>query len=287
MMDLGDAMKRFEADLEAAGVSSPRANVEWIACATLGLSRAELSLKAAERGFTLEPGQIEEIKRLVRRRAAREPLQYILESTSFCGIEIKVAPGVLIPRPETELLAEAGWKFLQKRQEPTALDFCSGSGCISLSLALYAPESRIWGVELSIEALRIAWTNATRYELDGRIRTMEGDCPTAAREGAPFDLVISNPPYIPSAEIERLEPEVSLHEPSVALDGGPDGLRFYRLLAKEAPELLKPDGVLMAEFGDGQFPQIEEIFRTAGWERIRAEKDYSGKERFFVASQPK
>jgi len=282
-MILRDALKHFEAELEQAGVSSPSTNAEWIASAALGMGRMEVLLRAAGGVLTLTPEQIEVIKRLIRRRAAREPLQYILESASFCGIEVKVAPGVLVPRPETELLAETGWKFLKTRNRPTALDYCSGSGCIAVSLAVYAREARIWGVEISIEALRIAWANAKRYDLDGRIRIMEGDSPLAAREGAPFDLIISNPPYIPSAEIDTLEPEVSRHEPRMALDGGPDGLRFYRLLAKECPELLKEDGVLMAEFGDGEFGGIEEIFRSAGWKSIQPEKDYSNKERFFVA----
>lgn len=282
-MILRDALKHFEAELEQAGVSSPSTNAEWIASAALGMGRMEVLLRAAGGVLTLTPEQIEVIKRLIRRRAAREPLQYILESASFCGIEVKVAPGVLVPRPETELLAETGWKFLKTRTRPTALDYCSGSGCIALSLAVYAREARIWGVEISVDALRIAWANAKRYDLDGRIRIMEGDSLQAAREGAPFDLIISNPPYIPSAEIDTLEPEVSRHEPRMALDGGPDGLHFYRMLAKESPEFLKDDGELMAEFGDGQFKGIEKIFRSAGWKNIRAEKDYSDKERFFVA----
>ena len=128
-MILRDALKRFEAELEQAGVSSPSTNAEWIASAALGMGRMELVLRAAGGVLALTPEQIEEIRKLIRRRAAREPLQYILESASFCGIEVKVAPGVLVPRPETELLAETGWKFLKTRTRPTALDYCSGSGC--------------------------------------------------------------------------------------------------------------------------------------------------------------
>lgn len=278
---LGEALQFFTLALERAGVENARCNAEWIFCHVLRVTRADLIL---DRGFRhLSQKEREKLEKLISRRAMREPLQYILGETSFCGYEIETVPGVLVPRPETELLAERAADFLKKRKEAKILDYCTGSACIAVVLAKFCPETNLYAIDISENALEIAARNLRRHSLCSRIHLIKGDSLRAAEWEAPFDLIISNPPYIPTGEIERLEPEVSRYEPREALDGGVDGLDFYRQIAEQAPEFLKKDGVLMAEFGDGQWPEIKNIFEQKGWEEIISQRDYCKKERFFIA----
>ena len=236
----------------------------------------------------LAPPEIENFRELIRRRGQREPLQHIVGSTSFCGFEIAVNRHVLIPRPETELLAERGWTFLNQRsageQPPVALDFGTGSGCLAIALAGKSPASEVHALDLSSEALALARENADRHSLSNRIYFFHGNGFAALPERSQFDLIISNPPYIPTAEIPTLQPEVREHfDPSTALDGGPEGLSFYRRLAAEAAPFLKPGGLLMLEFGDGQAGAIEEILRQQKWVVEAVEPDYNQKQRLVIA----
>jgi release factor glutamine methyltransferase len=236
-----------------------------------------------ERGLT--PAETDALRELVCRRGQREPLQHITGSTSFCGLEIAVNRHVLIPRPETELLAEAGWNFLSTldAQPSTALDFGTGSGCLAIALAAKSPGAQVFAVEVSPDALAVAKQNAASHSLGDRIQFFQGDGFAALPEEIRFDLIASNPPYIPSAEIETLEPEVREFDPRGALDGGADGLDFYRRLAIEARNFLKPAGKIMLEFGDGQAAAIREIFKKQNWVVEAVRPDYTQRERMLLA----
>jgi release factor glutamine methyltransferase len=236
----------------------------------------------------LTAAETDGLRELVKRRAAREPLQHIVGSTSFCGLEISVSRHALIPRPETEMLAELGWKFLlaapkQSEGGSTAMDFGTGTGCIAIALAAKCAKAKITALDISPEALALAKQNAEQNKFTERIEFLHGDGFAALAMGAKFDLIISNPPYIASAEIATLDPEVKDFDPHTALDGGADGLDFYRRLAKEAKAFLKPDGKIMLEFGDGQANDISKIFEAEKWIVEAVQADYSQRARILVA----
>ena len=236
-----------------------------------------------ERALSLE--ETNAFREFVKRRSQREPLQHIAGSTSFCGLEIAVNRHVLVPRPETEILAESGWQFLSTLNPPslTCLDFCTGSGCIAIAVAVKCPEARIVATDISTAALAVAKGNAVQNKVADRIEFLPGDGFAALSAGSKFDLIISNPPYIPSAEIALLEPEVRDFDPSAALDGGADGLEFYRLIASQAKIFLKPGGKIMFEFGDGQVEPIRKIFEIEKWVVEAVKEDYSHRARILVA----
>lgn len=286
-------MTRLEAVVRSAeflarhGVEAPRRQAEWLLAHVLGVPRLQLYL-----GFDrpLADADADRLRGLVVRRGRREPLQHLLGTANFCGLELEVTPDVLIPRPETELLAERAWSALQAREaageRPRALDLGTGSGCLALALAKHTTRTELVALDVSPAALAVARRNAERLGLAGRVQFIEGDGLAALPAGAAFDLLVSNPPYIPAAEIATLAPEVRDHDPRLALDGGADGLTWYRRLALDAPAHLTATGGLMAEFGDGQAPAIGEIFRAAGWPEPEIVNDLTGRARFLVARRP-
>ena len=284
-MTVLEVIQRSAEFLARKGVDSPRLQVELLLAHTLHLPRLRLYLDF-ERQLT-EP-ELGIIRSLVKRRGNREPLQHLVGSTSFCGLEIRVNAQVLIPRPETEMLAERAWQFLKTRTGPgsgpvTALDFGTGSGCLALALAREVPAVELWALDISSAALAVARDNAGRLRLAERIRFVEGDGFAVLSAGQRFDLIVSNPPYIASVELETLAPEVRDHDPRLALDGGTDGLDFYRRLSAEAGRFLKPSGCLMCEFGDGQAEPIASLFRGHGWAVDSVVPDLSGRARILVA----
>jgi release factor glutamine methyltransferase len=317
-----EAIQKSTEFLAKKGVESPRLQAELLLAHLLKMPRMKLYL-SFERA--LAPAETNALRELVKRRGRREPLQHITGSVSFCGLEIAVNRQALVPRPETELLAEEGWKFLNREGRrvgdpnsgtaarrpsqngfPTALDFGTGTGCIAIALAVKCPSAKIVATDVSAEALALAGENAARHNVAGQIQFLPGDGFAAFQsEGrvtrvpelnAPansgdsqsssfrkFDLIISNPPYIPSAEIATLQPEVRDFDQHAALDGGADGLDFYRRLAVEAKSLLKPDGKIMLEFGDGQDGTIRKIFEAEKWIVEAVKEDYSHRARILIA----
>ena len=235
----------------------------------------------------LSPAEIDSLRELVKRRGQREPLQHIVGSTSFCGYEIAVNRHALVPRPETELLAEEGWSFLVARHPSpvTALDFGTGTGCIAIALAAKCPNAKIVATDISAEAMVLAKENAARNKVSERIEFLQGDGFAALSADSKFDLAVSNPPYIPSTEIETLQPEVRDFDPRGALDGGEDGLNFYRMLATQTKPFLKPDGKIMLEFGDGQADAIKTIFGNEKWIVEAVKEDYSQRARILIAGK--
>ena len=284
-MTVLEVIQRSTEFLQRKGIDSPRLNVELLLGHALKVPRLRLYLDF-ERQLT--DSQLDAIRELVKRRAGREPLQHIVGSTSFCGLELIVNPDVLIPRPETEVLAERAWQFLRARsREPagplTALDIGTGSGCLAIALAHHVPGAQIDAVDLSEAALAVARENAARHQVLDRVHFFHGNgfAPIPAEKR--FDLVVSNPPYIPSSEIAHLAPEVRDHDPRLALDGGADGLDVLRRLAVEAPAYLKPGGGLMCEFGDGQGEAVSRLFSVQQWVVEMVVPDLSGRARILVA----
>jgi release factor glutamine methyltransferase len=279
-----EVIQRSAEFLTKKGVESPRLQVELLLAHVLHLPRMGLYLNF-ERPLT--PKELDELRELVKRRGQREPLQQIVGSTSFCGLEVSVNKNVLVPRPETELLAELGWQFLNSlsgsTSQPLALDFGTGSGCLAIALAVKSPISRVLALDISPEALEMARQNAARHQIEPRIQFFNGDGFATLPSETRFDLIVANPPYIPSLEIDTLEPEVRDHDPRLALDGGADGLDFYRRLAQEGGPFLKPGGRIMLEFGDGQETAIQNLFEQQKWIVEAVKADYSGRPRILIA----
>jgi release factor glutamine methyltransferase len=276
-----EAIQKSADFLAKRGVESPRLQTELLLAHLLKMPRMNLYLNFER---ALSPAETDALRELVMRRSKREPLQHIVGSTSFCGFEITVNRHALVPRPETELLAEEGWKFLSTLNfpSPTALDFGTGTGCIAIALAAKCPTAKIIALDVSPEALALAKENAARNKVEAQIKFIQGDGFTALQE-AQFDLLISNPPYIATAEIETLQPEVRDFDPRAALDGGADGLDFYRTFATGAKLFLKPSGKIMLEFGDGQAGDIRRLFESEKWIVEAVKEDYSQRSRILIA----
>jgi len=280
-----EVLKRSAEFLAKRGVASPRLQVELLLAHLLKMPRMNLYLNFER---VLTRAETEALRDAVRRRGQREPLQYIVGSVSFCGLELTVNPHVLVPRPETELLAEHAWKFLQQRASAAplrALDLCTGSGCLALALLAHAPQVEVDATDISPDALDVARQNASRLQVLPRIQFHQGDGFAAVPADRRFDLIVSNPPYIPTAEIETLEPEVRDHEPRGALDGGADGLDFYRRIAAQAGAFLRPGGRLMLELNDHGAEPVREIFARENWTVESVEADYNQRPRIFIAHQ--
>lgn len=281
-MTILEVIQRSTEFLAKRGVESPRLQIELLLAHVLKLPRMRLYLDFERQ---LGEAELQALRALVQRRAAREPLQHLTGTVSFCGLELAVGPAALIPRPETETLAELAWQHLSTIHSPasTILDFGTGSGCLAIALAVKCPSAKIHALDVSTDALDLARANAARHGVAGHITFHQSDGFAALPAPLRFGLIVANPPYIPSAEIATLEPEVRDHDPRRALDGGKDGLDCFRLLAREAALRLQPGGVLMAEFGDGQAHELREVFTTPAWSGEHVEKDLTGRERFLIA----
>jgi release factor glutamine methyltransferase len=296
-MRVSEKLKDLSALLGLAGIEDPRREAEEILLLALGIDRARLIAHDPELDAETERRRLAPIVEL---RLRRVPLQYIAGSVEFMGLTIKVGAGVLIPRPETEFLAEeilklAAGKFPPKKpdaKKPDArekhvprkmkiLDLCTGSGCIALALARVFSDCPVDAVDVSEAALRYARDNASINGINN-VRFIEGRLfgPVA---GNRYDLIVSNPPYIKSADVAGLQPEVSFHEPREALDGGADGLDFYRRILGAAGGFLNAGGLVVLEAGFGQAADIAEIARGAGFTGVRFIADYGGVERILVA----
>jgi len=225
-----------------------------------------------------------EIDSLVKRRATREPLQYILGYMEFLGLKIKVGQGVLIPRPETELLAEEAVKIISNFEFRISnfkiLDLCTGSGCLALSLAKELPDREVYGTDTSDSAIEYAHENA-ELNMIKNVTFLEGSLFKPVKE-LTFDLIVSNPPYIRSNDIKDLQPEIKDWEPQDALDGGADGLDYYRLIIPAVKNHLNEGGYLMLELGINQADAVKRMAENARLKDIVFIKDYAGIDRILV-----
>jgi release factor glutamine methyltransferase len=229
----------------------------------------------------LDAQELADYRDKVRRRASREPVQYILGETEFWSLPFKVNPDVLIPRADTEVLVEEALKRFDGKGQ--ILDVGTGSGAVAIALSKELPDARVTALDCSDEALAVARENAVTNQVAERISFLSGDL-NDLPEG-PFDMLVSNPPYIPSRDWESLMPEVHDHEPRLALDGGPDGLQAYRQLAVQAGALLIPGGWLLVEVGIDQAKDIAALFKAAGLDSIETRDDYSGIPRVVIGQK--
>ena len=277
-----------------AQVPSPRVDAELLAAHLLyGGSRSRLQ-HAALMGERLTPDQVAEYEALVARRASREPLQHITGCAPFYRLELSVGPGVFVPRPETELLVEEALKVLSARAKsasgtasatgaPRVVDLCTGSGAIAAAVKSELPNAQVFAVELSEEA--IPYTRKNLEPLG--VHLVQGDALTALTEQAGrFDAVLSNPPYIPSANVPA-DPEAALHDPDMALyGGGEDGMQMPSAIAARAYELLAPGGFFMMEHDDTQEGAVAELLARVGFERCYPVRDLNGRSRHSAGYKP-
>jgi len=263
------------AALEAAGLA--RASAEWLLAAVLGVERFAVYL---DPGRALAPEQAARYRALVGRRAAGEPLQHLLGFEDFHGLRLAVTPAVLIPRPETEGLVEWAAEVLRERPAALVADVGTGSGAIACALAARLPGLRALATDCSLPALAVASRNVRSHGLSDRVRLLAGDLLEPLGDGARLDLVIANPPYVPSAVIRSLPAEVSAWEPRLALDGGPDGMAVLRRIIASAPAVLAPGGWLLLEIGDDQAGPLASLLAAQGFTGIRSRRDLNGVERY-------
>ncbi len=271
-------LREAAAMLEAAGIETAHQDAEWLLAAVLGFGRFAPYL---DPGRGLSTGDAVRYQALVSRRAAREPLQYLTGFEDFHGLRLLVTPGVLIPRPETEGLVEWALEILRDEPASFVVDLGTGSGAIACALARSLPELEVLAVERSLPALTVASLNIRALGLSRRVKLLAGDLlePLGSLRRR-FDLVIANPPYIPSAVVGSLPPEVAGFEPRGALDGGPDGMAVIRRIISAAPSVLRPRGWLMMEIGEDQAGPLASLMAAEGFTRIEARRDLRGVERY-------
>ena len=261
--------------LRAAGVDSAQLEARELVCFALDKTKEQL---LRDRGLYVTSAQEGQVEELIRRRLAGEPVAYLIGEWEFYGIPLDISRDVLVPRSDTEVLASLAIDLLQKAGEGARLlDLCAGSGCIGLAAAVHAPQSRVVLADWSEGALRICRQNVRRNGLNARVTCVRAD----AREAAPsalwdFDVIACNPPYIPSGDIDGLDADVKDYEPRMALDGGPDGLDFYRAIAGKWQSALRLGGTLLFEVGMGQAPAVEDILAQNGFTGINTYPDTRG-----------
>jgi len=284
------ALLRVTADyLQGKGVESARLNAERLLADVLGLSRIELFM---QHDRPVLGAELERYRDLVRRRAAGEPLQHILGETEFYSRTFKVEPGVFVPRPETERLVEIALGVLapgdRNLLEPVALEIGCGTGVIAISLALELPRLAVWATDIASAAVTLARNNAHRHGVETRVTVLEGSRfdPLPSHLRADVDLLVSNPPYIRSVEIPKLQREVAGHDPRAALDGGEDGLVFYRALASGMIPWLRPGGHVVLEIGADQGQAVPAILAASGLVELSVHRDYAGRDRVVTGRKP-
>ena len=280
-MLISDALKLATDKFSAAGILSPSFDAEALGCFILILDKSELALLAIDNQGLTE-SKLSDFLEVVQRREKREPLQHIIGLAPFRHLELEVGPGVFIPRPETEQLVDLAINRIQILDTPVIVDLCSGSGAIAISLKTEVVSSTIYAVELSTDAFAFLTRNYQKYGLD--TKNLRNENLTSALEelGGSVDLVISNPPYIPDAAVP-IDLEVKLHDPSIALYGGEDGLDVIRQISTRALFLLRPGGQLVLEHANTQAPAIGELLLSQGWQEIVSSQDLTGKDRMISA----
>ena len=260
--------------LRGAGIEAATLEARELVCFGTGKSREQLQ---RDGGLYASPELERRVRDLVDRHLAGEPVAYLIGEWEFYGLPLDISREVLIPRPDTEVLAEQAINYLRTQGECRALDLCAGSGCVGLAVAANVPTCRVVLADVSEAALKICKGNVRRNELNARVTCVQADAlqkPAAALWD--FDVVVCNPPYIPSGDIAGLDVSVRDYEPRMALDGGADGLDFYRFIASKWKSAIRLGGTLLFEVGIGQAPDVEEILSQNGFEQIQTTADTQG-----------
>ncbi|MBP3541122.1 MAG: peptide chain release factor N(5)-glutamine methyltransferase [Clostridia bacterium] len=272
-MTIGERLNQTRQTLEANGIPDPETDSVLLLSFVTGLDHLALRL---EKNRPMTPEQEQRLASLLLSRTQRQPLQYLLGEQWFYGRRFSVDHRVLIPRQETESLCQLGINRLKGLPSPTVLDMCTGSGAIAVTLKKECPKAQVSAADLSHDALAIARKNAADNQAS--VTFYQGDLFAAIPAGMCFDLILSNPPYIPSEDCKTLQAEV-MQEPVMALDGGDDGLDFYRRLAAESPAYLRADGWLMVEIGSQQARDVSALFAEAGFSDVKVHQDLYGLDR--------
>lgn len=277
-MKISDKLKEISETLRSITIDDPVREAEILIMEALNIDRVRLYTESIE----LSDNISNKIDDMVKRRLKGEPIQYIIGYVNFYGLRINVGRGVLIPRPETELLVEETIKLLrnEKSEVRSILDLCTGSGCIAIALAKHFPYADIYGVDKSDTAIQYAIRSAKENNVKN-VHFIKGDLFEPVKNKK-FDCIISNPPYIKRGDIQTLQIEIKDYEPIEALNGGEDGLCFYRKILKKSREFLKKDGLVVLEVGAGQDISVMEIAIKNGFKNIRFIKDYSKISRIFI-----
>jgi release factor glutamine methyltransferase len=263
---LNDATLAFQ----TAGIDQARMDAIALMTHVLEMERTFL---VAHPDHELSNEQLSAFYELTKRRAAREPLQYIVGFQEFFKLRFEVSPGVLIPRPETELIVEAALEIADQRPSLSILDLGTGSGCIVISLLHELPQAHALATDISHRALEVAERNSQRYHVRERLTLVQADGVAALSKAAPYSIIVSNPPYVPAGDIEKLQPEVRDHEPVSALVSGVDGLDHIRALVRETPPLTQTNGYFIFEIGFGQSDTVEQLVDPGVWRLIDVRKD--------------
>ena len=278
-MTCRELIRRASESFCAAGIPDPVNDAALLLSHLTG--RPPLALRLDEE-TVLDPSVIDSFKSLAEQRLSRIPLQYLLGEAPFYGRMFRVDSRVLIPRPETELLCEWALELLKDHSSPRILDLCCGSGCIGITLKAELPSASVTLSDISPDALDLAAENASLLGAD--VALCRSDL-LEAFSGTSFDLIISNPPYIPSTDCDTLQEEV-LREPRLALDGGKDGLSVYRRIVREAFPRLSPGGFLLMELGIGEDEAVSALLSDYGYESIQIREDLSGIRRMILSTHP-
>ena len=283
---VGSLVRGIRARLAAAGIESSQQEAVWLIEFVLGCSGVA---QVIDRDRPLSRIEVTRVQTLVARRAAREPLQYILGTQEFCGIEVAVTPAVLIPRPETELLVAEVLRRISPAQQTTLVDVCTGSGCIAVAVARLRPRTRVIAIDISHASLEVARQNALRHAVDDRTTWLEGDMLLPLEEmklDGCIDVMVANPPYIAEADWIDLQPEVRDFEPRQALVAGSRGTECHERLLKEARRYLSPGGTLIMEIGAGQGEALCRLVETiSGYGPVRLLRDAADIERVLIVER--
>lgn len=280
MLSVLEIIKKTTDFFAAKGIESARLDAELLIGHSLGLKRMQLYLQFER---LLAEGELEKIRPLVRRRASREPLQYIVGEVEWGGIKLKVDRRALIPRPETELLLEIALEAVPAADAQDMLDLGTGTGALALALAKARAGARVVAVDASDDALALARENAAASGLEGRVSFFKSDWFGGIPTGGMFDLVVSNPPYLTEAEVAGSEPEVRQYEPRNALVAADDGCADLLKIISGAPAFLKSGGVLALETGIAQHATLLAACASSGFARCESRKDLTGRDRFVIA----
>ena len=270
--------------LERKGDEHPRLSAEWLLADATGLSRVEIYTSFDR---PLSPDELARMHEGVEKRGAGEPLQYVTGEMPFRHIILRCEPGVLIPRPETEILVDAVLERIDAGAS-RVLELCTGTGCIALSIAKERPDTVVIATDISPDACTLAERNSRALGLEGWVDVLECDLADAVvpEFHGSFDVLVSNPPYIPTRVLDEEVPsEVRDHEPRLALDGGPDGLDIFRRILELAPAMLKPGGLLAVELYEGSLDQAAELAEGLGWKGVEVIEDLTHRPRILVAER--
>jgi len=258
--------------LEKKGIESPRMNAEILLADILNCKRLELYLMY-DRPLTEK--ELTEYREYLKRRSTFEPAQYIIGTVEFYGLEFKVSPDVLIPRPETEILVETVINSVNEEDELQIMDIGSGSGNISIAIAVNLHNASVTGIEISESAIAVAEENLTKYDCNKRISFLNFDILSVNRdEFSDFDIIVSNPPYVSKEDYGKVQKEILNYEPNIAVTNFLDGLKFYLKIISLSSEILKPNGKLFLEIAQGQSQKINEIMKENNFKDISIVQDY-------------